>query len=333
MQTRRLANTDVSVIGLGCMNLSHAYGPPVASERGVKLIERALDLGVTHFDTASLYGAGRNEELVGRALKPHRNRIFLASKCGMTFVDGKRLIDGRPDTLKRNCRDSLRRLGVEMIDLYYLHRLDKSVPIEDSVGALADLVKAGLIGAIGLSEISTSTLRRAQSEHPISAVQSEYSVFTRNAEYGMLDACRELGAAYVAFSPLSRGFLTDEPPTTLAEGDIRRTMPRFNPPFAQINFEHARQFHALAKAHDLRPAALALAWLVDRAPHVLPIPGTTSLAHLQENVDAASITISADLRARIDALLSADTDAVLGPRYAPAMQADIDTESSPVGDR
>ena len=219
------------------MNVSHAYGAPVSAEQGERVLLAALDAGVTLFDTATLYGFGANETLVGRVLKQHRSRFTLASKCGMQGVDvngdGKlvRVIDGRPATLRQTCEDSLRRLQTDVIDLYYLHRWDKKVPIEDSVGALVDLVRAGKIRSIGLSEVSAATLRKAHAVHPIAAVQTEYSLWTRNPEIAVLDACRELGAAFVAFSPVARGFLCGElrDVSTLDAKDIRRAMSRLRP--------------------------------------------------------------------------------------------------------
>lgn len=309
------------------MNLSHAYGVPPSREEAIALLHRALDLGVTHFDTAALYGFGRNEALLGDALKSQRDRVFIASKCGMTGVDGKRAIDGRPATLKRTCDEALGRLQTDRIDLYYLHRWDKSVPIADSVGALADLVRAGKIMAIGLSEVSAQTLRRAHAIHAISAVQSEYSLFTRNAEFGVLDACRELGVAYVAFSPLARGLLGGSLPTRFAEGDIRRGLPRFNPPHLQANLALVQAFASLAREHSIAPAALALAWLLDTAPCIVPIPGTTSLAHLEQNTTGRSFPLAPELRAQIEALINNDT--VDGPRYPAATAGEIDTETSP----
>src|ERR1700722_9841438 len=209
---RKLGPFSVSPIGLGCMNLSHAYGIPPPPDVAAAVLLHALDLGVTHFDTAALYGFGSNEELVGRTLAAHRARFTLASKCGIQGVKSdssvRRVIDGRPQTLKQTCEDGLRRLRTDVIDLYYLHRWDKAVPIEESVGALAELKRQGKIRAIGLSEVSAATLRRAHAVHPIAAVQSEYSLCTRNPEIAVLGACREIGAALVAFSPLGRGFLT-----------------------------------------------------------------------------------------------------------------------------
>ena len=202
MQQRQIGPFSVSAIGLGCMNLSHAYGAPPPFEAAQALLHRALDLGITFFDTASLYGFGSNETLVGQVLAPHRAKFTLASKCGMTGVDGKRVIDGRPATIKRTCDESLTRLRTDVIDLYYLHRWDKQVPIEESVGAIADLVRAGKVRGIGLSEVSAATLRRAHAEHPITALQTEYSLWTRNPEIGVLNTCRELRVAFVAFSPV-----------------------------------------------------------------------------------------------------------------------------------
>ncbi|MCX8116069.1 MAG: aldo/keto reductase [Burkholderiaceae bacterium] len=326
MHTRRIGSFEVSAIGLGCMNLSHAYGTPPAPDAGARLLLRALELGVNHFDTAALYGFGANEELVGRVLKPHRARIVLASKCGMTGVDGKRVIDGRPQTLQRTCEESLRRLQTDVIDLYYLHRWDKKVPIEDSVGALADLVRAGKVRAIGLSEVSAATLRKAHAVHPIAALQNEYSVWTRNPEIAGLDACRALGVALVAFSPLARGFLTGtlRDVTAFEEKDIRRQMPRFAPDNYAANLSLLDGFGALAREAGCTPAQLALAWLLARGDHVVPIPGTRSTAHLEENVAAADIRLSADLVARIDALINRQT--VAGARYNASTQAEIDTE-------
>ncbi|MFZ5538482.1 MAG: aldo/keto reductase [Pseudomonadota bacterium] len=326
MQTRKIGPFEVSAIGLGCMNLSHAYGTPPAPDAGARLLLRALELGVNHFDTAALYGFGANEELVGRVLGPYRERIVLASKCGMTGVDGKRVIDGRPQTLKRTCEDSLRRLQTDVIDLYYLHRWDRKVPIEDSVGALADLVRAGKVRAIGLSEVSAATLRRAHAVHPIAALQNEYSVWTRNPEIAGLDACGALGVALVAFSPLARGFLTGtlRDATAFEEKDIRRQMPRFAPDNYAANLRLLDGFIALAREAGCTPAQLALAWLLARGDHVVPIPGTRSTAHLEENVAAAAIRLPADLVARIDALINQQT--VAGARYNAATQAEIDTE-------
>jgi len=326
---RRVGPLDVSAIGLGCMSLSHAYGTPPPPEAAEALLRAAVDLGVTFFDTAALYGFGTNETLVGRVLKPVRSRIVLASKCGMTGVDGKRVIDGRPQTLKRTCDESLRRLQTDVIDLYYLHRWDRQVPIEESIGALSDLVRAGKVRCIGLSEVSAATLRRAHAVHPIAAVQSEYSLWTRNPELGVLEACRELGAAFVAFSPVARKFLTGTLPdaSALEEKDIRRQMPRFDAAHYPANLRLLDGFAQVARENGCTPAQLALAWLLARGEHVVPIPGTTNIAHLAENLAAATIALDAKSVFRLDEILNANT--VSGPRYNAATAAEIDTESFP----
>lgn len=330
MQQRQIGPFGVSALGLGCMNLSHAYGVPPSAEEGERVLLRALDLGVTLFDTAALYGFGDNEQLVGKVLKPHRSQITLASKGGMAgvhFHDGiKRVIDGRPTTIRRNCEDSLKRLGTEVIDLYYLHRWDKKVPIEDSVGAMADLLRAGKVRALGLSEVSAATLRRAHSEHPISALQNEYSLWSRNPEIAGLAACRELGIAFVAFSPIARGFLSGvlRDVSTLHAKDIRRGMPRFEPESYAANLKLVDGFAALASEARCTPAQLALAWLLAQGPNIVPIPGTTQTAHLEENLAAAELTLEAGLIARLDTLINQRT--VQGHRYNEATRAEIDTE-------
>jgi aryl-alcohol dehydrogenase-like predicted oxidoreductase len=335
---RRIGPFDVAPIGLGCMNLSHAYGEPPSPEAAERLLLGALDLGVTLFDTAALYGFGINETLVGRVLGPHRSRIVLASKGGMggvTFPDGvvRRVIDGRPESIRRNCEDSLRRLGTDVIDLYYLHRWDKSVPIEDSVGELVRLLEAGKVRALGLSEVSAATLRRAHAVHPIAAVQSEYSLWTRNPEIAVLQACRELGVAFVDFSPVARGYFAETPLDTsaLQPGDLRRTNPRFVGQTWARNLERLVQFRAIVRDAGCGPAGFALAWLLSRGPDVIPIPGTTSLAHLRENVSAATLRIAPDLFEAAQALFPpAD---VCGPRYPAQSQAEVDTEqyATPAG--
>ncbi|MCJ0763878.1 aldo/keto reductase [Variovorax terrae] len=330
MQTRQIGPFTVSAIGLGCMNLSHAYGTPPSAEQGERVLLAALDAGVTLFDTAALYGFGANETLVGRVLGPHRSRFTLASKGGMAgvqFDDGiKRVIDGRPETVRRNCEDSLRRLKTDVIDLYYLHRWDKKVPIEDSVGAMSDLVRAGKVRALGLSEVSAATLRRAHAVHPIAAVQTEYSLWTRNPEIAVLEACRELGAAFVAFSPLARAFLTGALTDVVAldAKDIRRPMPRFAPGHYAANLKLLPAYQALAQEAGCTPAQLALAWLLHKAPHIVPIPGTTSLAHLRENLGAADVKLSPEVLAQLEALINQRT--VTGARYAAQATVEVDTE-------
>jgi hypothetical protein len=323
---RRLGEFEVSAIGLGCMNLSHAYGTPPPAEAGAALLRRALDLGVTHFDTAALYGFGANEELVGRALKSHRGRITLASKCGMTGVDGKRVIDGRPETLMRTCDEALRRLQTDVIDLYYLHRWDRQVPIEESVGALGDLARQGKVRAIGLSEVSAGTLRRAHAAHPIAAVQNEYSLWTREPEIALIEACCDLGVAFVAFSPLGRGFLTAKlRELAFTPKDIRLAMPRFAPENFARNRELLPAYEALAAQAGCTPAQLALAWVLARDPGLIPIVGTTRADHLEEDLAAATVRLDADLIRRLDMLINEKT--VVGERYNEVTQREIDTET------
>ncbi|WP_105567386.1 aldo/keto reductase [Microbacterium halophytorum] len=313
-------------MGLGCMNLSHAYGVPPSEEEGLALLRAALDDGVTHLDTATLYGGGRNEELVGRAIAGRRDEVVLASKGGMALVDGKRTIDGRPETLRAQVDASLSRLAVDHIDLYYLHRWDKSMPIGESVAALAELVEAGKIGAIGLSEVSVARLREARDVAPIAAVQNEYSLWSRNAELGMLEATRASGVAFVAFSPVARGFLSDSvhDPAELAPKDIRRGMPRFQGENWVANAALLPEWRALAAEAGCTPAQLALAWLLSRGEHVVPIPGTTRIDHMREDFAAAALAIDPGVIDRAGALIGNET--VSGPRYAPGPAADVDTE-------
>jgi aryl-alcohol dehydrogenase-like predicted oxidoreductase len=331
MQQRQIGPFSVSAIGLGCMNLSHAYGAPISAEQGERVLLAAIDAGVTLFDTAALYGFGNNETLVGRVLKPYRQQITLASKGGMAgvqFADGmRRVIDGRPEAIRRNCEDSLRRLQTEVIDLYYLHRWHKEVPIEDSVGALAELVQAGKVRAIGLSEVSAATLRRAHAVHPIAAVQTEYSLWTRNPEIAVLDACRELGAAFVAFSPVARGFLCDAPLdlAALDAKDIRRGMPRFEPANYAANLALLPAYLAVAREAGCSPAQLALAWLLHQGPHIIPIPGTTSPQHLLDDVGADRVGLDAATLARLNGLINEQT--VHGARYGAQAAGEVDTES------
>ena len=332
MQQRKFGPFSVSAIGLGCMNLSHAYGVPPSAEQAERVLLAALDAGVTLFDTAALYGFGANEELVGRVLAPHRRKFTLASKGGMAGVRGedgvlKRVIDGRPEALRRNCEDSLKRLKTDVIDLYYLHRWDKQVPIEDSVGAMSDLVRAGKVQAVGLSEVSAATLRRAHAVHPIAAVQTEYSLWTRNPEIAVIEACRELGATFVAFSPLARAFLTGKltDVESLDAKDIRRPMPRFAPDNYAKNLKLMAPFTQLANEAGCTPAQLALAWLLHQGDDILPIPGTTRLDHLHEDLGAADVKLSPELIARAGELINQQT--VAGNRYAAQANVEVDTEA------
>jgi aryl-alcohol dehydrogenase-like predicted oxidoreductase len=327
LPTRAIGAFKASAIGLGCMNLSHAYGAAPTRAESESLLLHALDLGVTLFDTAALYGFGVNETLVGDVLSTHRSRFTLASKGGMHGVDGKRVVDGRPETIKWSCEQSLKRLRTDVIDLYYLHRWDQRVPIEDSVGAMADLVREGKVRSIGLSEISAATLRKAHAVHPIAAVQTEYSLWTRNPEIAVLDACRQIGAAFVAFSPLARGFLTGalRDVSTLGPNDIRRTMPRFAPGTYAANLKLLDGLKIIADDQRCSFAQLSLAWLLAKAPHIIPIPGTRWVEHLDEDIGALGVSLSADAVQRLDSLINQHT--VVGPRYDAAAQAGVDTEN------
>lgn len=334
MAKRKLGPFMVDGVGLGCMSLSYAYGMPPSDAEGEALLHRALDLGYDFLDTAALYGIGHNETLIGRALKSRRDEFVLASKCGIRLGEGgikaPRVLDGSRAGVTAVLDESLARLGVDTIDLYYLHRLDPKTPIEESVGALADAVTAGKIRSIGLSEVSSATLRRAAAVAPIAALQTEYSLWTRNPELGVLAACRETGTTFVAFSPVGRGFLAGGVPdaAALTDGDIRRTMPRFQSDNFVANRTLLDAFTAIAADLGHTPAQLSLAWLLTREPDLVTIPGTASIPHLEENWAARDVTLDAATSARLDALINQST--VHGHRYSPAMNAAIDTEDFPV---
>ncbi|MBK8629833.1 MAG: aldo/keto reductase [Sphingomonadales bacterium] len=313
-------------VGLGCMSLSWAYNTPPSDEDGAKLLRRALDLGYDHLDTARIYGLGHNETLIGKTLRENRSKFFLASKTGI-FVEGKaRRIDCRPEMIKAACEESLKLLQTDHIDLYYLHRRDFTVPIEESVGALAELVKEGKIGSIGLSEMSAETLRKASAVHPIAAMQTEYSLTTRNPEIAVLDACRELGTTFVAFSPVARGMLANglRDPESLPDRDLRKGWPRFTGENWAHNLALVDQFNAIAAEQGVTPAQLSLAWVLSRGDHIVTIPGTAVMAHLEENIARWDWEIPADVSARVDALINRHT--VAGTRYPAAQQGTIDTE-------
>ena len=326
--TDRLKAIASPAIGLGCMNLSHGYGQPVPEAEALRALGEAFEMGYRHFDTATLYGATANERVVGKALAGKRDEILLASKCGMAMDPdlGRKVIDGRPETLRRQCEASLERLQTDHIDLYYLHRWDKGVPIEESVGELARMVAEGKIGAIGLSEVSAATLRRARSEHPIAAVQTEYSLWTRNPEIAVLEACREAGTLFVAFSPLGRGFLAGaiQADTPLVEGDVRRGMPRFSADNLARNLPLLGELDAMARELEVTSGQLALAWLRAKGEDVLPIPGTRSVAHMRENLAAEPLRLTPELVARLDEVFAPGR--IVGGRYAEALQAEVDTE-------
>jgi aryl-alcohol dehydrogenase-like predicted oxidoreductase len=308
------------------MNLSHAYGPAQDHDDAVAFLRRAIDIGYDFLDTATIYGMGNNEKLIGEAMKNRRNEFVLASKCVMGFKEGKRLLDARPDAIKRACEASLERLQTDVIDLYYMHRPDPNVPIEDSVGALADLVRQGKIRMIGLSEMSADMLRKAHAVHPISAMQSEYSLMTRNPEIAVIDACQELGVTFVPFSPVGRGYLADEPldPNAYHEGDLRRTFPRFTDPHFSANLPLLEKAKQYATDLNCTVAQLALAWTLAQDKSAVPIPGTTNLQHLEDNFNAAAIEMPTDLLTQLNGEFSAES--ISGPRYSAAAQATVTTE-------
>ena len=324
MRTRKLGPFTVSSVALGCMSLSHGYGDRPDRAGAEAVLNGALDMGFTMLDTATVYGMGANEALIGEVLAKRRKEFTLASKCGLYIADGKRVIDGRPQTLRRSIDDSLARLKTDVIDLYYIHRLDPDTPIEDSVGELARGVEAGKIRAIGLSEMSAVTLRRAHAVHPITAMQTEYSLWTRNAEIAVLDACRELGVAFVAFSPLARGFLTAKPPQSFQPGDIRAGMPRFQGDNYTANLKLLEPFAALAREAGCTPAQLALAWVLAQGEHIIALPGTGKLDHLADDAGADAVSLGAEALRRAGEIINRHT--VHGPRYNAANQLDINTE-------
>ena len=323
---RLLANRLVHPVGLGCMNLSWAYGTPPSHEDGTKLLNRALDLGYDHLDTARIYGAGANEALIGEALKGRRNEFFLASKCGIVVEGPHRGVDCSPQHIAEDIDASLGLLGTDHIDLYYMHRFDPKTPIAESVGALKQAIEAGKIGAYGVSEWSSAHIREAHAVHPVGAVQTEYSLWTRNVELGVLETCRRLGIAFVAFSPVGRGALGGviRDPSTLEDSDLRTKMPRFDPEHWPANLTLIEQLVALAAEAGVTAGQLANAWVLSRGEHVHVIPGTTRLDHLEDNYHAATLAIGQDVLDRAGALINQDT--VSGHRYQDAIKPTIDTE-------
>lgn len=325
MQTRQLAGLRVSAIGLGCMGMSEFYGPRDESE-AIATIHRALDLGVTLLDTADMYGPYTNEELVGRAIRGRRDHVVLATKCGIVR-DAKnatvRGIDGSADYIRTACDGSLKRLGADHVDLYQLHRVDPKVPIEESVGAMADLVRTGKTRFIGLSEAASETLRRACKVHQLASVQSEYSLWSRDPEDDVLATCRELGVGFLAYSPLGRGFLTGQIKRfeDLAHDDYRRHSPRFQGENFQKNLQLVRRIEEIAAAKGCKPSQLALAWVMAQGDFIVPIPGTKRRTYLEENLGALDVQLSKQDLARIDEV--APHGAAAGLRYPEAMMQSV----------
>jgi aryl-alcohol dehydrogenase-like predicted oxidoreductase len=315
MQIRQIGPLRVSAIGLGCMGMTPVYGEPDQDEC-IATLHRAIALGVSFIDTADMYGAGKNEELVGRALAGRRDQVVLASKFGnVRYPDGRRDVNGRPDYVPKACDASLKRLGVDAIDLYYLHRVDPNVPIEDTVGAMARLVEAGKVRYLGLSEAAAATLRRAHAEHPIAALQSEYSLWSRDVETEILPACRELGIGFVPYSPLGRGFLsgTITGLGALADNDRRREHPRFAADNLERNLGLLATLKRLAEARGCTLAQVALVWLLAKGLDIVPIPGTKRRRYLEENAAAVDLVLDPADLAALDAAFP--QGAAAGDRY------------------
>jgi len=317
VQRRSLGKTERTLppIGLGCMGLSEFYGPPTEPAAAIQLLHEAIELGVEHFDTAEMYGMGANESLLGEAFHDRRDKVFIATKFGPTRDPDTGAftgIDGSRENCRRAVEESLGRLKTDVIDLYYLHRVDPATPVEETFGAMAELVAEGKVRAIGLSEASGDTIRRAAKVHAVSAVQSEYSIFSRDIEASVIPACIEVGATIVAYSPLGRGMLSrrfksDAP----AEGDFRSSMPRFKGDAYRANVALVDEIEAVATAISCKPAQIALAWVLGRGEHVMTIPGTTKLENLEVNLGAYGIRLSDDEQAKLDQL----ADRVMGDRY------------------
>lgn len=326
MTKRLLAGREVAAIGLGCMNIAWAYGTAPSRADAVSLFRHALDAGCDHFDTANIYGMGVSEETLREAIMDRRDEFFLATKTGIVLEGERRGTDCRPESIVASIDASLKRLGTDHVDLFYMHRLDRDTPIADSVGAMARLIEAGKIGSYGVSEWSSAHIREAHAVHPMAAVQTEYSLWTRNVELGVLDTTHELGIALVAFSPVGRGALCGEitAPEQLGTKDIRLSMPRFSAEHWPANLALIEQLSALAAEAGATPAQLSLAWVLAQGEHLHAIPGTRSVSHFDQNHAAMALDIPAEVIARAGGIINQQT--VSGHRYSPMMNASIDTE-------
>lgn len=325
MTKRALCGRDVNPIGLGCMNMSWAYGKPPERADAVRAFQGALDAGYDHLDTANIYGLGHNEELLAEAVMHRRADFFLATKMGIVIDGPNRGIDCSPDAIMTQIDGSLKRLGTDYIDLYYMHRFDPKVPIADSVGAMARLIEAGKIGSYGVSEWSAAHIEEAHAVCPMGAVQTEYSLWTRNPELAVLETCKRLGIAFVAFSPVGRGALCGPLDVDgLSDKDLRRLMPRFTAEHWPANRQILAGFEALAAEAGMTPAQMSLAWVLAQGEHVHAIPGTRALAHMQENLAAHDMMVAPEILAHAGELINHGT--VSGHRYAEMMRATIDTE-------
>ncbi len=324
MLQRSVGNTGVTVsaMGLGCMALSGTYRPS-DDDSGIALIHRAIELGINHLDTSNAYGWGHNETLLGRALAGRRDQVFLASKFGQAMEDGKRVVHGEPQYVRDSCDQSLARLKTDYIDLYYIHRVDPTVPVEETVGAMADLVAAGKVRHLGISEAAPATIRRAHAVHPLAAVQTEYSLWTRFAEEEIFGVCDELGISYVAYAPIGRGFLSGEIKGTedLDETDRRRQHPRFAQENIDQNKVMLQALQDVAVNHGISPSQVALAWLLAQRDFLLPIPGTTSISHLEENVAATAVSLTDQELSLLSATF--DPARTAGDRYPTAALAKV----------
>lgn len=326
MKRRRLGELDVSAVGLGCMSMSDTYGQ-ADPEECEKTLLRALEIGVTFFDSANAYGLGRNEELVGRVLGPHRNEVQLSTKFGFVIKDGQPAVDCRPEVVAECCDQSLTRLGTDVIDLYFMHRPDPEVPIEETVGAMARLVEAGKVRALGLCEVSSKTIRRAHAVAPIAAIQSEYSLWTREPEQHVLPCCAELGIGFVPFSPMGRAALTgtiDRNADFSGGIDMRSTMPRFQGENFDHNLALVDELRQIAESKNAAPGQVALAWLLAQHPQIVPIPGTKRRTYLEENAAAADLSLTPSELQALDAIFGPGK--IAGERYGVSWQKSTDTE-------